>query len=350
MTLADIHDPGPEFADGAVIPGYSTRVTRRGVRVLSLDVEADPAKRDPAWLAAQRATYPTETAFRRELRRDWTAGEGDVFFPEWFENGGRERYVQPIPYLLTGPIYRGWDFGRRAPACVWFQYDRKNKRLLVLRSVTPSYMGIHHFRDLVLYLSGQLPFSALEIPAQNWVAKIEEDPTQPKTPWFQGTVSRPLQFVDYGGYEARQDSDMVREESAALSRKAVLAEAGIYLSEMWAATNRDTLMRKLMGVRPDGWPGVLIDPANPCLIQGLGGGLVFKKPTAEDPMPIVYMKDGIHDNVYEALLYGVVGVVDLVEHKSPLPMVTFPDRRRVETYQEDGLFHESRPGQPKGVW
>jgi hypothetical protein len=195
-----------------------------------------------------------------------------------------------------------------------------------------------------------MPYEALGTQARQWVAKIEADPTQPATPWFKSSFSQPLQFIDYGGYEARQSNALVKEDDTATTQKEVLAEGGIFLSEQWAATERNVLMRSLMGPASDGYPGLIIDPCNPLLIHALGGGLVFRKPTPDDPVPIEYMKDGIHDNVYEALMYGIVGTVPLKKDSSLPPLVSFPDRLRVEAPPTYTLFHEGRPGKPKNGW
>lgn len=350
MALVEVVEPDPEFADNAEIPGWAERITVRGFRIVSLETKADPLKRDPKWLERERLKFTSEAAFRREYKLDWNAGEGDLFFPEWFENGGREAYVRPITYLLPGPVYRGWDFGRRAPAVVWFQYDAKQHRVLVLRSLTPTFMGVHNFRDLALYLSGQRPYSSLTgQEATAWLEKIEADPTQPPTPWFQSVGATPLTFVDFGGWEATHDSDMVREETLSKTRADVLAEEGVYLTQVSAARDRDTLTRRMLEIRPeDGLPRTIIDPSNELLISAFAGGLSFKKPTPEDPLPTKYQKDGTHDNVYEAYTYGEVGVVPLNRPKPGAAKVSYPDRLRV--VEDDALpsfgFHEGRPTYP----
>lgn len=354
MTLMDVLEPGPEWADDAVIPGWEEKVTGRGFRVVNLTTEADPVKRDPRWLEAQRKKFTSESAFRREFKLDWNAGEGDLFFPEFFENGAREAFVRPIPYLIDGPIYRGWDFGRRAPAVVWFQYSPKQHRVLILRSLTPTFMGVHNFRDLALYLSGQRPVSYLQgQETLAWLEKIEADPSQPPTPWFRAPGATPLTFVDYGGWEATHDSDMVREESLSKTRADVLAEEGIYLTQVSAARDRDTLTRRMLEIRPeDGLPRTIIDPSNELLISAFAGGLAFKKPTPEDPMPTKYQKDGTHDNVYEAYTYGEVGVVPLNRPKAPAAHVRYEDRRRVVDTQDQNLFgfHEARESVTSSGW
>jgi hypothetical protein len=346
--LTEDQEQDPEFRPDALIPGYHTRFARNGAfRVVELDIEADPAKRDPEFVDSLRRLFPSDNDFRREIRRDWSAGAGDMYFPEYVYNGGHKKYVHPVSAIKKGTIYRAFDFGIRAPAAVWFQYSAAQKRVWVLRSLTPSFMPAHDFRDLVLYLSGQLPIERLMQPdrvyAWSWLQKIEADPSQPKAPWFQPTGATPLQFADFAGHEAWYTSDLVQGgKDAARSRAEVFEEGGIYLEQVGAARDRDTVMRKLLSIREDGWPGILIDPSNKLLITALGGGLVWKGPTPTEPQPDTYAKDGVHDNVYEALSYGLVGVVPIQDALAAQAGPVWRDRQLIQQAESAGLgFNEA---------
>lgn len=344
----------PEWLPGAVIPGYKSRVNKRDIRVIEIDIEADPEKRDPEFVRRLQKLMP-QSQFRREIRRDWTAGDGDMYFPEFIQNGGRRRYVVPLTALLKDePIRRGWDFGIRAPACVWFQFDRKRRRVLIFRSLTPTYMPMHDMRDLVLYLSGQIPREALDPEmrpfALAYLNVLENTPGMPATPWFKQSGPTPMEFRDYGGAEAWRTDDLVQGKNVARSRAEVLAEAGVNLEQVGAAGDRDTVMRDLLAIREDGWPGLLMDgvlvpgelpvsPQNELLLKALAGGLVWATPTDKDPNPEGYRKDGIHDNVYEALSYGTVGVVPVQREPRALAGVIYRDRR--PDAAEEG-FYENR--------
>lgn len=342
--MTDSNEPNSEWAPNAEIPGYGTYQTTRGDKVITIDYFADPAKRDPAWILGEEKRYTSRSKFEREMLRNWHVGQGTIFFPEFMASGGRDKFVVPINHLIDGPIYRGWDFGRRAPAVVWFQYDTVRRRVLVHRSLTPTYVGVHAFRDTVLFLSGQIPYEALTYDAsRSMIAELEAG-YGPRPPWFVSPPNKPLQFVDYGGWEATHESDMVSEESQAKTRAEVLGERGIYLSQIAAASDRDTLMRKLLELRPDGWPGILFDPQNELLIDAIAGGLTYKEPTPLDPEPTVYKKTGTFDNVYEALTYGVVGVVPLNFYEAETPQKVYDGRRLMPqgTVNTAGLFHEGR--------
>jgi hypothetical protein len=348
MELVEDEPRDPEFEPGAKIQGYKTRFTPRGIRVVEIDIEADPEKRDPSFVAGLRKLFPNDNDFRREIRRDWSAGAGDVYFPEFIYNGGSKVYVHQASAIRKGVIYRSYDFGIRAPAAVWFQYSPEQKRVWVLRSLTPSFMPAHDFRDLVLYLSGQLPIERLMLPdrvyAWSWLQRIEHDPDMPAAPWFKPSGAVPLQFADFAGHEAWYTSDLVEGgKEVARSRAEVFEEGGIYLQQVGAARDRDTVMRKLLAIRDDGWPGILLDPSNKLLISALGGGLVWKAPTLLEPQPDTYAKDGVHDNVYEALSYGTVGVVPLQDAMQGQQTPLYRDRQLVTEPEDGGFgFNESK--------
>jgi len=89
------------------IRGWLARRTTRAI-VIEVDYFANPDK-DEEWATKARAKMPSETAFRRELCRDWTSAAGDAFYPEFRDK--KERFVFVCKGMLDAPIYRGWDFG-----------------------------------------------------------------------------------------------------------------------------------------------------------------------------------------------------------------------------------------------
>ncbi len=101
------------------------------------------------------------------------------------------------------------------------------------------------------------------------------------------------------------------------------------------------------GGQDDHGPGLIIDPdpSNEEILAALGGGLSWAKPSATDPAPDTYMKDGENDHVYEALFYAVVGIMPvqkIEERVSPLVMKD----RRPQVEEQQGLgFHEGKGDQ-----
>lgn len=332
--------------------GISSRVTKAGIRVIELDVWADPAKRDPdgtatTFLERERLRMPDKNRFRREYLRDWEAGDGEGYFPEWQKGialcGERNPYTIRIPVPQRQPgrprplVLRGWDFGRRAPVVTWLQKHPSQRRIFVLRTLAPQLakiqMPIRNLRDLTRYLSGQAPLSVLNgedrAIAREWLAwyEGEEEAALYPHPWF---LPETCDFMDYGGSESSFSSDFVETRDEAQSRYEVLAERGIHCMKIGAHKDRDTVMRELLEVKPDGWGGIIIDPeANKLLINALSGGLVAAKPTEKEPQPEGHHKDGRFDNVYEALTYAIVGVLGPAQHEAETPQRVLRDRQVV---------------------
>ena len=177
------------------IPGFKARTTKRGFRVIELDAWADPA-RDEAWMEKARKRSASIADFEREVMRNWSITSGATFYPE-FGEVGMERYLYEPKTLLRQPVIRGWDFGWRAPMCVWFQYAPKTDRVYVLREFSPKGISAHHFRDVARYLSGQLMYPDHEPAVAEWIDMLNGLPGVPTPPWFPpGT-----QFIDLSGPE-----------------------------------------------------------------------------------------------------------------------------------------------------
>lgn len=322
------------------IPGFVVRQTPADIVVVELDYFADPDKSTPEWLAKARKAYPNERDFRREFLRDWTASSGENFYPEYHQFGGDKRYVIPSAGLLQDvPIERGWDFGFRNPACVWLQVAPQDKRVWVLRSIMAENIDTYSFRDLVLYLSGQLPIEALGPRALTWVQKIREDNRMPNPPWFGATGATPLRFRDWAGPEANHITPTVDAETKERTDAQVLESAGVYLQIMAGPVRaRENVMRRLMQVRADGWPGIVIDPSNVILLNGLRGGIAYPKGTATNPQPQEPVKDGYYEHIHDALGYALVGTVPVAEGPQPRRIEVWSDRRpQVVDLEEDGM-------------
>lgn len=318
--------------------GLSFRRTVDNFVVVTLDAEADEDKRSEAWHLKTKEGL-TEKQYRREIRRDWATSAGDAFYPEFAANGGPAVYVRRYPGLIDGPIYRGWDFGRRKPAVVWLQYDPKQNRAWVFREWMPAGISVHTLRDVVLFLSGQAPLEALDQYALHWVYRIAADARIPEPPWFR--AANALQWIDYSGPEANYVSDMPEKETQARTRAQVLAEAGIYL-QIHSSTLEagEDIVRRLLKIRVcknplhvgcKGHPGLLLDPSCTILRDALAGGLAYPKPTQREPWPVDPHKDGHYDNVHEALRRVLVNLIPVAEVRPPaLPAEpVYRGRRRV---------------------
>lgn len=313
------------------IDGMKVRHTKRGACVVELDYWADPT-RNQTWAEEMRAVIG-DVNFEREFKRNWKVAAGTAFYPEFKQD--TDKRILVLPRLIKGPVYRGWDFGYRRPACVWFQYSKKQKRVWVLRELMPEDIDVWAFRDLVLYLSGQRTeeFLAKRPRALEWAQKLKEDPRYPNPPWFFSSPSDPLQFIDYAGPEANYHTAIVGQDQPERSSAEVLAAEGINLGIYgMEVSDRTLLIRKLMYLREDGYAGLILDPACKILIEAFLGGLPFKNPTKQNPVPTEPAKDGKYEHLHDALGYGIFNVVDLVELDEvwrPEPVITYEGRNVV---------------------
>lgn len=288
----------------ADIPGLRARTTGRGHRVIELDYFADPA-RDEAWFeeARRRSTSPAE--FQRNVCRNWNIAGGASVYAEFAEIG-RERYVYEPKSLLRHPVIRGWDFGIRAPVCVWMQYAPKSDRIYVLREFAPRGIAAHHFRDVCRYLSGQLLREELDADALEWAVMLDGLPGAPRTPWFKRGTS----FVDLSGPEVSMRQSISARDPREATLQQVWAAGGIEFSvQAGPVRARLDVLRRLLYLRADGQPGILISPHCSGVLAMLDGGLVWKRATPLRPDAEEPKKDGTHDNINDALTYALVGVV-----------------------------------------
>lgn len=288
----------------AEIPGFRHRVTPRGYDVVELDAWADPA-RDAHWHDEMRRRATSAADFARNVGRNWNITSGKTFYPEFAEIG-REAYLYEPPGLLKVPVIRGWDFGYRAPAMCFSQYSPKSDRWFVLREFCPHGISAHHFRDVVRYLSGQLGLEALDDPTREWVEMLSGLPGVPRPPWFPpGTP-----FVDLSGPEVNAVQSISARDPAQANVRQVFAAGGIeFAIQAGRVKARTDVLRRLLSLRADGRPGILVSPVCVDVLAMLDGGLTFKKATPVNPKPEEPRKDGKHDNVNDALTYAVVGIV-----------------------------------------
>jgi hypothetical protein len=287
-----------------LVPGYRSRVTARGYRVVELDAVADPT-RDTAWLEEARRRSPSEADFQREVMRNWNITSGDAYYPE-FATIGRPSYEWEPPSLIRGPVYRGWDFGWRAPVCVWFQYAPKSDRAFVLREFTPRGISAHHFLAVCRHFSGTLAYEELEAVPREWVDMTRETTGMPKPPWFPyGT-----RFEDLAGPEVNMVQSIAARDPREANLRGVWSQGGIELGiQAGPVKARADVLRRLLYPRDDGWPGILISPSCSGVLAMLDGGLAYRRPTPLNPKPEEPRKDGFYDNIHDALTYGLVGVV-----------------------------------------
>lgn len=285
------------------IRGYKSRVTKKGVRVIEIDWNARP-DRDEAWLERAKQTSTSDADFQREVMRNWTISGGDSYYPE-VTKVGIETFEWEARELLNLPVVRGWDFGIRMPVCVWGQYSAESDRFYVLREWAPEGIAAHHFRDVCRWLSGTLPIHQLDQSSREWADMLLRLPG-PKPPWFPPGID----FFDFTGNEIENRQSIAAKDPREATLRQVWSNGGIEFSVHTGGVKaRCDVLRRLLYPRADGRPGIWIDKSCVLTLAMLGGGLVYKKPTMDNPKPEVPKKDGKYENINDALTYCIVGVV-----------------------------------------
>jgi hypothetical protein len=140
-------------------------------------------------------------------------------------------------------------------------------------------------------------------------------------PWFEGRHK----FLDFAGNEGVIGGRGLQRMDEAKTAAEILGMADVILySRQTLHSKRTEVINGLSRARADGWPGLLIDPACSLLWAGLIGGIVYAKPTAQNPDPSECAKDPIYSHLYDSLGYALCNVVEL-EDASHLRMTIGPD-------------------------
>ena len=311
------------------IPGYSSRVTLAGHRIISLHYTADPAKRGKDWAERAKRESASDADWQREEELNWDITGGAAVFPEFAEYG-QERYLYEPTELLALPVLRGWDLGERAPGVVWIQYSATSDRLYIIREWFPRGIATHWLRDVVRWCSGQLAYYELAPEAQEWADLLGRLPGAPKPPWFAPNT----EFMDFAGPEANYVQSIASRNPTEATQRAVFAAGGVELqiAPKSGPAERAVTLRRLLHPREDGWPGILISPSCTEVLAMFNGGLAWKKPTGINPKPEEIRKDGRHDNTHDALTYCTKQVVP----EAGVPGVTLPPVSQFVTEENVG--------------
>jgi len=286
----------PDFFDD----GIEAYRTTRGHCLVTLRWWCQSHRRNRKWFDTMRAKFESDFEFEQEFGINWAARSGDAYFPEFVLRGPKFYSIRSRGIYPGLPIYRGWDFGTSRPAVVWAQIDETG-RVWILREIAPANIDIHQFRDLVKYLSGQLDLEHLERASMTRALQIineinKPDSGYPEAPWFEGSLN---EWVDHGLPEAVAPSRI--QTTTERTDSDVLASGGIYLQTAYVhLETREQVMRALLRRRPDGWPGIIWDPACKHSLRMMNGGLTRAKDAKGRVIGSKYNKPGIVDDLYDA--------------------------------------------------
>ena len=308
------------------------------IHAIRLHYTADPAKRGAVWLANARAKMTDRLAFNREYEIDWSSTTGLPFYTQFYDKYAEDPsyYVRPLRLPTKGVIYRGFDFGFRKPACVWFSVSPSG-RVFIYREFLPKDIDVFSFRDAVRFLSGEIPRDHKDLVrrerADQWIRIAGNQP------FF---VGHPLTYVNYAGSEANSPNT-VETDKGEMNDAEIFAGGKIELTLLAHRVSAGTYMiRKLMMPHPDGkGSSVLIDPQCQTLIRGLAGGLTFGAGTKADPVDDEVADSPEFGDIHDAFRYGVTGAIGTWEEgKTVVPTNPFAD---VASGLPKGVFKREPP-------
>jgi hypothetical protein len=325
---------------------------------VTLTYRADPEKDSIEWLMRQAARMPDHRAVRREFLLDWTSAEGDAFYPNFAT--APERFVSSVAtFNPKWPVFRGFDFGYRHPACVWLQKTDEG-RIHVLHDLLPTDIDTHSLRDLVLFLSGQSLRPGTSYEVERELGYLAERPRAfeyaaryiKEGPWWTPAGARKdypvpffppgTRFFNYSGPEAYKVAAQVESNKKERTDAEVFESGGIFLDCAWQSVEAgETLIRKTLLDR-DGRPGLICAPSAVNTINALGGGIVYAKSTPAKPRPETAQKDGLFEHVHDALRYTITHVVD--------PDLDLPERVEPSQYRGQKEFEEALEGSSLSGW
>lgn len=225
-----------------------------GWRTIKLHYSSDPAHdvtnpdeelraQANQWVAEKQRIVGDPHRWSQEMEISFWAALGTRVFPEFMESLHAPMSLLPNPRKV---LYRAWDFGWHAPACLIASVDNKD-RLLVLREIVGRERSTREFAQDVLDLCARYY------------------PTH--SPGWQD-------FCDPAGQQVKS----IDSEKSEKRDVEVLNSLGIHPSWEYGWSRKDgrALIHQLLVLRTDQSPGVFIDPSGcPTLIQGFLGKYVY---------------------------------------------------------------------------
>lgn len=270
--------------------GFDVSKNVLGFTTVRLHYSADPAKDvghpDPAireaaqkWFDRTHALFPDETTWDQELEINWWVATGQRVYPEFLES----THVRPLDYNRRKVIYRAWDFGWHAPACLIAQVDPKD-RLLLLREVIGRQQTTASFAALVIDRCAS---------------------------WYPNHAAGFEDFCDPAGQQAQP----VSNEKNELRDVEVLGGLGIHPSWEYGWSRKDgrSLVHQLLRLRTDQSPSLYVNAQEaPVLTQGFLGKYVY--PEGKDGRVKDEPDEGNHpwSDIHACLRYLATGLYGLL--------------------------------------
>jgi len=226
--------------------GFTVSENAMGFTAVRLHYSADPAKsqdnEDGAkWLENARRLFPDENRWNQEMELSLWIAAGQRVYPEFRET----LHCDALEHRARKVIYRAWDFGWHAPACLVAQIDTKD-RLLVLREVVGHEQTTRQFAESVLERCAG---------------------------WYPQHAAGFQDFCDPAGQQRNSTA-----EASEIRDVEILNTLGIYprWDYGWSRKDGRSLVHQLLVQRIDGTPSMLMDGSkSPILLQGFLGKYVY---------------------------------------------------------------------------
>jgi hypothetical protein len=244
--------------------GIDIRRNNNGFVVVTVHYSASPDK-DAQWLEESRKGYPTNM-WEREMELNWSTGEGDPVHPSF----DKTIHTGWFDISKKFEVFRGWDFGRKRPACIWLQNNLDIGQIIVKREFKGDNLHFSQFIKEVLDISRKE---------------------------FNG-----CRFIDccdpYGGVQ--------KGDKSLFSNVEMMSAYGLF--PMYQRTNIEKRVQKIEKLLDPkfnkGKPGIVFDKKCVLLVSGMDGGLVLD--SKEKPK-----KDKKYEDVYEAMCYAIDNMKNL---------------------------------------
>lgn len=275
--------------------GFSVQSNELGVTAIRLHYSADPGRdvstpEGAAWHERARRLYPDPQQWNQEMEINFWVAAGTRVYPEFSETV----HCQPLEHRSRKTIYRAWDFGWHAPACLIAQVDPQD-RLVILHEVIGHEETTRGFAQRVIQQCSQ------------WYPL--------HTPGYEDFCDPAGQQVNAAASERSESRDVE-----------ILNKLGIYPRWEWGWSRKDgrSLVHQLLQQRINGTPGLYVDPGQcPVLIQGFLGKYVY--PERQNGAVRDEPDESCHPwaDAHAALRYlctGLYSMLGLRRHAAPPPV------------------------------
>jgi hypothetical protein len=253
--------------------GLDIRQNEMNWTAVRLHYSADPSK-DAKWFDEARRFFPDENQWQAEFEVNWFVTQGTRVFPEFSET----MHTRPVEWRRRKVVYRAWDFGWHAPACLLGQIDEKDRLVL------------------------QHEVIGREETTRDFAIKV----IQRCAEWYPMNGPGFVDYCDPAGQQAQPAA-----EKSEVRDVEVLQTLGITPSweHGWARKDGRALIHQLLRVRSDGTPGLFVDaPGCPILLQAFLGKFCF--PESRDGRVAEEPDERLHpwSDIMASLRYLVTGL------------------------------------------